>query len=578
MGAGVARLAVAGVVIVQVIHEGAAFSTLLAPLVAMAGLIVLRSVFQYLQELVSHHTASIIKVQVRERLYQHCLALGPGYFDQSRTGDGVLTLAEGVERLEAFFGRYLPQLIVAILTPPLIFAFMAFIDWPIAVIFLVFALATLLIPNTLAKWNTEKNIRRRDAYGALGADFLDSVQGLATLKAFGQSRARGDLLANRSRALFRATMGVLAANSLTSAVTLMGISGGAALALGFGAWRVSQGDMDLRPLLIVLMLGVEIFRPLRELIQLGHEGMIALASAQGVYEILDSPIQVKEPDTKARQVNGTTPYLAPELKFENVSFGYQSGRRPALERVSFTLEAGETLGLVGPSGAGKSTVVSLALRFFDPQQGRILLGGQDLKDMPLEYLRRHVAVVGQDTYLFHGTVAENLRFAKPDATQEELEEAARIANAHDFIQALPDGYHTVVGERAVRLSGGQRQRIAIARALLKDAPILILDEALSSVDTQNEAAIQKALDSLMEGRTTLTIAHRLSSVIGANRILVLDEGRVVESGSHQELVAAGGVYTQLMANQQTTQSRGPRRAHGSGPCCGDKRAGVPSWC
>ncbi len=553
MGAGVARLAVAGVVIVQVIHEGAAFDTLMAPLIAMAVLIVLRSVFQYLQELVSHHTASLIKVQVRERLYQHCLALGPGYFDQSRTGDGVLTLADGVERLEAFFGRYLPQLTVAVLTPPLIFAFMAFIDWPIAVIFLVFALATLLIPNTLAKWNTEKNIRRRDAYGALGADFLDSVQGLATLKAFGQSRARGDLLANRSRALFRATMGVLAANSLTGAVTLMGISAGAALALGFGAWRVSQGDMELRPLLIVLMLGVEIFRPLRELIQLGHEGMIALASAQGVYEILDTPIQVRESETGARRVNGTTPALAPEITFENVTFGYQSCSRSALEQVTFTLNAGETLGLVGPSGAGKSTVVSLCLRFFDPQQGRVLLGGQDLRELPLEYLRRHIAVVGQDTYLFHGTVAENLRFAKPEATQEEIEEAARVANAHEFIQALPSGYDTVVGERAVRLSGGQRQRIAIARALLKDAPILILDEALSSVDTQNEAAIQKALDSLMEGRTTLTIAHRLSSVVGADRILVLDEGRLAEEGTHQELVAAGGIYTQLMANQQTAQ-------------------------
>ncbi len=572
-GAGVARLAVAGVVIVQVIHEGAAFDTLVVPLVAMAGLIVLRSVFQYLQELVSHHTASIIKIQVRERLYQHCLALGPGYFDQSRTGDGVLTLADGVERLEAFFGRYLPQLTVAVLTPPLIFAFMAFIDWPIAVIFLVFALATLLIPNTLAKWNTQKNIRRRDAYGALGADFLDSVQGLSTLKAFGQSRARGDLLANRSRALFRATMGVLAANSLTSAITLMGISGGAALALGFGAWRVSQGDMDLRPLLIVLMLGVEIFRPLRELIQLGHEGMIALASAEAVYEILDTPIQVTESGTRARRVNGTEPTLVPELTFENVTFGYQSGRRAALEQVSFTLKAGETLGLVGPSGAGKSTVVSLGLRFFDPQQGRILLGGQDLRDLPLDYLRRHVAVVGQDTYLFHGTVAENLRFAKPNATQEELEDAARVANAHDFIRVLPNGYDTVVGERAVRLSGGQRQRIAIARALLKDAPILILDEALSSVDTQNEAVIQKSLDRLMEGRTTLTIAHRLSSVIGANRILVLDEGRVVESGTHQDLVAAGGVYTQLMANQQTAQDGG-HDGHHAPPIAVAHAAGV----
>ncbi len=561
VAAGVARLAVAAVVIVKVIHEDAGgLSTLIAPLVAMAGLIVLRSILQYVQEMISHHTASIVKIQLRKRLYEHSLALGPSHFDQSRTGDALLSLSDGVERLEAFFGRYLPQLIVAAVAPVLIFAFMAVVDLRIGLVFLAFALLTLIIPNLFHRWSRRKSIARREAYGALGAEFLDNVQGLATLKALGQSRTRGELLAQRARELYRSTMGVVAADSSTSGITLLGITAGAAVALGWGAARVGSGDLELRPLLIVLMLGVEIFRPLRELVQLYHQGLMAMSAADGIFQILDTSAEVKETAQQARGQSagpdgrdGATPEtaLAPEIRFEHVSFAYNRGKRPALHDVSFTLHAGETLGLVGPSGAGKSTVVWLFLRFFDPQEGRILLGGHDIRDLPLDLLRRQTAVVTQDTYLFHGTVAENLRFGKPDATQAELEDAARAANAHEFISDLPRGYDTIVGERAIRLSGGQKQRIAIARALLKDAPILVLDEALSSVDAQNETVIQEALDRLMRGRTTLIIAHRLSSVVGASRVLVLDGGHLVESGTHRELVAAGGVYARLMANQQT---------------------------
>lgn len=570
---GVARLAVAATVIVKVIHEGAAFSTLTWALVIMAGLIVARSLLQYLQEVVSHHTASIVKVQLRKNLYEHSLALGPGYFDQTRTGDVMLSLADGVERLEAFFGKYLPQLIVAALAPILIFIFMAIIDLKIGFIFLGFALFTLGAPNLFHRWNKSSSMARRDAYGVLGADFLDAVQGLGTLKAFGQSKVRGQLLADRSRRLYRTTMGVLAANSVTSALTVLGISAGAAAALAYGAVRVGDGDLELRPLLIVLMLGVEIFRPLRELVQLYHEGMMAMSSAEGIFAIMDEPVEIKEPasvgadyagmtvqsgqandDSSANiQVNGDADsgqLLSPEIVFEDLSFGYSGGRRSALEQVSFTLTAGETMGLVGSSGAGKSTVVWLLLRFFDPQKGRILLGGKDIRELPLEFLRQHMAVVTQDTYLFHGSVADNLRFGNPEATQEQLETAAKAANAHEFISGLTDGYNTMVGERAARLSGGQKQRIAIARALLKDAPILVLDEALSNVDAENESLIQEALDRLMEGRTTLVIAHRLSSVVNADRILVLEDGRLVETGSHDELVAAGGAYCLLMAAQQ----------------------------
>jgi len=558
--AGVARLAVAAVVIFKIIHEGAEFSSIMWPLAGMIALILVRSGLQYLQEVISHHTANVVKVALRERLYQHCLALGPGYFDQSRTGDVLMSLAEGVERLEAFFGRYLPQMIVAALAPVLIFAFMAIIDFRTGLVFLAFALLTLVLPNIFHRWTRTSSMARRDAYGALGADFLDAVQGLPTLKAFGQSKARGLLLADRARALFRTTMGVLAANSATSALTILGIASGAAVALAWGAVRVSDGELELRSLLIVLMLGVEIFRPLRELVQLYHDGMIAMSSAEGIFDIMDAPVDVADAATSPSPLQ-----LAPEVTFEGVNYAYSGGRRPALHDLSFTLNAGETLGLVGPSGAGKSTIVWSILRFFDPQSGRVLLGGTDIREISLSQLRDQVAVVTQDTYLFHGTVAENLRFGGPNATQEQLEVAAKTANAHNFISHLPQGYDTIVGERAVRLSGGQKQRIAIARAVLKDAPILILDEALSNVDAENEAVIQLALDHLMEGRTTLIIAHRLSSVVKADRIIVLEDGRLVESGNHGELVAAGGVYAELMAQQRELDEEEPgghQDAHG----------------
>ena len=558
--AGVARLAVAAVVIFKIIHEGAEFSSIMWPLAGMIALILVRSGLQYLQEVISHHTANVVKVALRERLYQHCLALGPGYFDQSRTGDVLMSLAEGVERLEAFFGRYLPQMIVAALAPVLIFAFMAIIDFRTGLVFLAFALLTLVLPNIFHRRTRTSSMARRDAYGALGADFLDAVQGLPTLKAFGQSKARGLLLADRARALFRTTMGVLAANSATSALTILGIASGAAVALAWGAVRVNDGDLELRSLLIVLMLGVEIFRPLRELVQLYHDGMIAMSSAEGIFDIMDAPVDVAD-----AAISPSPLQLAPEVTFEGVNYAYSGGRRPALHDLSFTLNAGETLGLVGPSGAGKSTIVWSILRFFDPQSGRVLLGGTDIREISLSQLRDQVAVVTQDTYLFHGTVAENLRFGGPNATQEQLEAAAKTANAHDFISHLPQGYDTIVGERAVRLSGGQKQRIAIARAVLKDAPILILDEALSNVDAENEAVIQVALDHLMEGRTTLIIAHRLSSVVKADRIIVLEDGRLVESGNHGELVAAGGVYAELMAQQRELDEEEPgghQDAHG----------------
>jgi ATP-binding cassette, subfamily B, bacterial len=544
VSAGIARLALLGWLLARV-ASGASVAELTVPAVATVAVIVLRGWLEYWRAMVAHETAARVQARLRERLYGHLVALGPAHVAQGRTGDVTLALVEAVQQLEVYFGQYLPQLFVALLTPPLIFLAVVWLDLRIALVLLAAALFTLVAPMVWHARESAGSLARNRAYADFGAELLDAIQGLATLKAFGQSRAWGERLTRKSQALLESTMWVLGANTAARGITDVGLAMGAAVALAWGAYRVADGALGLPALLIVLMLGVEVFRPLRELRALLHQGMLGRSAAEGVFALLATRPEVPPRAPRA----GETLRLAPTIAFESVVFRYPGGRRAAHDGLSLEARAGERVGMVGPSGAGKSTVVKLLLRFHDPQGGRVLIGGRDLRTLTPDDIRRHIAVVSQDTYLFHGTVEENLRLGKPEATQAELEAAARAANAHDFIRRLPQGYATRVGERAIRLSGGQRQRIAIARALLRDAPILILDEALSSVDAESEAVVQSALDRLMVGRTTLIVAHRLSSVIGADRILVLDAGRVVEEGTHGALLARGGVYARLMAGQ-----------------------------
>lgn len=555
--AGIARFVFLGQLLAQVLR-GSPSQSWVAPSVAVAAAIVLRALLDHWRTSIACRTAARAQETLRGQLYDRIVALGPAWFAEQRTGGVMLSVIDGVEQLQTFFGQYLPQLAVALCAPFAIFGFIAFWDLPVATVLLVAALVALFGPIAVHMHERRTSLARAQAFKEFGETFLDAVQGLPTLKAFGQSRVWGERLATQARAVSDNTFWVLAAGLLTRGIVDLGAALGAALALVLGAWRVTHGQMGLTTLLIVLMAGTEIFRPLRDLRSVLHQGMLGQAATAGIRSLLEA-----NPPMPAA---GTDPLRdAPaSLDFNNVRFAYAGGRGLPHRGLTFSVTAGERIGIVGPSGAGKSSIVRLLLRQYDPQGGSICIAGQDVRTLDPEALRAKIAVVAQDTMLFAGTVEENLRLGRPDATHDEVEAAARAAYAHDFISSLPDGYQTSIGERGVQLSGGQRQRLAIARALLRDAPILILDEALSAVDAENEALIQRALDRLMQGRTTLILAHRLSSVIGADRILVLDDGLVAESGTHDELIKQSGLYHRLMAAQVTPRSVSALRSDTAG--------------
>ncbi len=550
---GIARFAFLGQFLAR-LFRAAPTAQLVVPLVATLAAILLRAWLDDMRTMIAHRTASRVQETLRGRLYDKVVALGPAWFGAERTGGVMLSIIDGVEQLQTFFGQYLPQVTIAACAPLAIFAFIAFWDVPVAAVMLGAALFTLVAPSVVNERTGQASRERQRAFKAFGEEFLDAMQGLPTLKAFGQSGAYGRMLADKARALSDSTFLVLGTSILTRGITDLGCAFGAAAALALGAYRVRHGEMSLEALLIVLMAGTEIFRPLRDLRTVLHQGLTGQAAAAGINALLDEPITAPGVPAAVIPAQAGTQPDANSITFDAVSFAYPGGRRAAHQGLSFAIAAGERVGIVGPSGSGKSTIVRLLLRLHDPQSGTIRIGNQDLRTLDPDAVRRMIAVVAQDTYLFHGTIEDNLRLGAPDASAAELAAAARAANAHDFIDALPDGYQTVIGERGARLSGGQRQRIAIARALLRDAPILVLDEALSSVDAENEAVIQQALDRLMIGRTTLILAHRLSSVIGADRILVLDNGAVVQSGSHAELIARDGPYLRLMGPQLAERS------------------------
>ncbi|MGH8908189.1 MAG: ABC transporter ATP-binding protein [Egibacteraceae bacterium] len=585
-----------GILIARVlarIFAGQPVASVIGLLAGVVALVAVRGVLFAQRDVAAVKASAAVKKALRQRLVGKLFELGPGWLQRTRTGTVQSTIVDGVEAVDAYVGRFLPQCVVTVVGAAGVTAYVIVLDPLVGAIVLVCAVISPLVPKL-----SQRLIRARTqawwvTYKGLYAENLDALQGMATLKAFNASRRRGAELERQAEEFCRVSIGVMAIWGAYLGVVGLVTAVGTAVAVGIGAIHRATGALSTTELLTILLLARECFRPLKDLEHAYHESWSFRSSSEGILELLDAQPDVAEPAAPASirvsrpsALGGTSPLppasggtsprppasggtspLPPGLTFEEVSFAYRERSRPALDRFSLEVAPGERVALVGRSGAGKTTVVSLLLRFFELGSGRILIDNYDIGELPLEDLRALVAVVAQDTYLFHGTVRHNLRLARPDAAQGQLETAARAAQAHEFIAALPQGYDTIVGERGLKLSGGQRQRIAIARALLKDAPILVLDEATSSVDAANEAGIHQALDTLSRGRTTLVIAHRLSTVRDADRVVVLDAGQVVETGDHTRLLARQGAYAQLVAAQQGVGGSPPsgRGSEGSPP-------------
>ena len=542
--AGVARLGLFGWLIAKV-FTGASLTEIISSSVLVAAAIAVRGMLEYARAMIAHETAARVQANLRRVVFDKAVELGPAWFGRERSSDLMVSVVDSVEQLETYFGEFIPQVTIAALTPVVVFAAVSFFDVTVASVMLLAALVTLVAPGFFHRMDRDASLRRATAFREYAADFVDATQGLATLKAFGQAGSHGVRLAERARALSRGTMRVNATNALGRGITDTGIALAAAISLAIGAMRTASGDMTLEALLIILMMGVEVFRPLRDLRAKLHTGMLGQSAAQTLFRVLEAapPIPSVEGDEPTLDGN------APTIAVRGADFTYPGAPAATFSDLAFNVERGERIGIVGTSGSGKSTILKLLLRLYDVDAGSISIGGHDVRNLPTDWLHEQFAIVSQDAYLFHGTVRENILFGRPTATDEELRAAALAANALEFIERLPQGFETTIGERGVRLSGGQRQRLAIARAVLKDAPILILDEALSSVDGENEAVIQTRLNELMANRTTLVFAHRLSSVIDSDRIFVLDDGGIRETGTHAELLAADGIYTSLMGDQ-----------------------------
>lgn len=521
------------------------------PALGLLGLLILlRALLQLATEAAAMLAAGEVKRRLRQRLFRHLLRLGPGYLAGTRAGFLQSVLVDAVEALEGYLGHYLPQVAVTLIGSPLVIAALFAIDPPTAWLVAACFAFTLLAPPLWERVLGEYGRGHWRAYGELAAAFHDSLQGMTTLKAFGAAGRRGAELHEKTMALYRETMAQLSLAMARSGLTGLSRGLGTAFAVGYGALRVSRGELEAPALLLILFLTAVAFAPLDELDRHWHRGFGGATAEPLIRELLESRPAVEEQAEARESAGASSEALAalPSLRFENVTFAYP-GQPPTLRNLTFEIGAGERVALAGASGAGKSTVAALALRFYDPQEGRILLGGRDLADFGLDALRRSTAWVAQDTFLFPATLEENLRLARPEATREELAAAVRAAGLADFVSGQPAGYATSVGERGLSLSGGERQRLAIARALLKDAPLLILDEATSAVDNATEREIGEALRRAAVGRTTLLIAHRLAALAGADRVVVLADGRVAEQGTPAELLAAGGIFTRLVAAQ-----------------------------
>jgi ATP-binding cassette subfamily C protein CydD len=503
----------------------------------------IRAALNWGSESMAADAAGKIKHALRVRTAAHLLALGPAYTRQERTGELSHTLTDGIEALDAYIRQYLPQIAKSAFIPILILFFVFPIDSLSGLIFLITA---PLIPifMVLIGDSAERLTRRQWVkLSRMSAQFLDVLQNLTILKTLGRSSEQGEAIDQASDQFRILTMQVLRVTFLSALVLewLATIST-AVIAVETGL-RLLNGNMVFVDAFFILLLAPEFYQPLRNLALRFHAGMSGAVTAGRIFEILKTPNQLQSiPKSASTRI----PHAPSDIRFEDIHAAYDSRARQALHGISFKIAAGKCLAIVGPSGSGKSTIAHLLLRFVQPDRGRIHVGKIALHTIDPAHWRTRIAWVPQNPHLFNTSIAENIRIAKPDAEQNQIVDAARQSFIHDFIQNLPEGYDTPIGERGTRLSAGQAQMIALARAFLKDAPILIFDEATSNLDVERESQIQTAVKNLLQGRTGILIAHRLTTIQDADSIIVLSQGSILEQGPHELLVQQQGTYHRML--------------------------------
>jgi ATP-binding cassette subfamily C protein CydD len=509
-----------------------------------------RAALLWLADSLAQRSASHLKADLRRRLVDQLLRLGPAYTTAERSGELANAVIAGVETLDEYAAQYLPARTLAMVVPALVFVVVLILD-PWTTIVLLFAGPMLLLIMALIGGRTRAITQRRFAEMSwMSAFFLDMLQGLPTLKLYGRSREQSANILAISRQFGSTTMDVLRTAFQSSLVMEWAATAATAMVALETSVRLMNGTLPFNQALAVILLTPEFFLPLRQMAMKYHAGTQGTAAGKRLFAILDMEPQVSKGQVAGRQVADGRWQVRGDIVLDDVYLAYEGGERPALNGFSLTIPAGKTVALVGPTGAGKSTVAYLLQRFLAPDQGRITVGGRSLATIDPDAWRAQVAWVSQRPHLFHGSVVNNLRLARPAASMAEIVAAAEAAQAHDFIQALPQGYETPIGEGGSRLSGGQRQRLAIARAYLKDAPYLILDEATANLDATSEEAVRAALRRLARGRTVLIIAHRLQMAHDSHLVAVVDGGRVVEQGPHRQLLASGARYRQLVQTYQ----------------------------
>ncbi|WP_369269524.1 ABC transporter ATP-binding protein [Streptomyces sp. R11] len=516
---------------------------------------VLTSVFGVLQTLISTTVGQRVMHDLRTAVYGRLQRMSLAFFTRTRTGEVQSRIANDIGGMQATVTSTATSLVSNLTSVVATIVAMIALDWRLTVVSLLLLPAFVWISRRVGNERKKITTQRQKQMAAMAATVTESlsVSGILLGRTMGRSDSLTDTFTDESERLVdlevRSNMAGrwrMAVITIVMAAMPAFIYWTAGMALQLGGPQVSIGTI-----VAFVSLQQGLFRPAVSLLSTGVQIQTSLALFQRIFEYLDLPIDITERENPARLDS-----IKGEVRFENVEFRYDGKSGPILEGIDLTVPAGGSLAVVGPTGAGKSTFGHLVPRLYDVTGGRVTLDGVDVRDLDFDTLARAVGVVSQETYLFHASVADNLRFAKPDATDEELHEAAKAAQIHDHIAALPDGYDTVVGERGHRFSGGEKQRLAIARTILRDPPVLILDEATSALDTRTEHAVQEAIDALSANRTTVTIAHRLSTIRGADQIAVLDAGRVVEKGTHEELLEQDGRYAGLVRRDAQLEPTG----------------------